>query len=100
VYDERGDFHEKSCNMASVDLEPVMGADDVRVLTTLVEEHARRTDSPQAKRILANWTSVLPHFIKVYPHELKRVLGVERRATQYSGPREMAAAAFAEVQRG
>ena len=100
VYDERGDFSDKSCNLASVDLEPLMGADDVRILTILVEEHVRRTGSPQAKRILANWTSVLPHFVKVYPHELKRVLGVERRTTQYSGWREMAAVAAMEVQRG
>jgi glutamate synthase domain-containing protein 2/glutamate synthase domain-containing protein 1/glutamate synthase domain-containing protein 3 len=100
VYDERGDFSEKSCNLASVDLEPLMGAEDVRILTALVEEHARRTGSPQAKRILANWTSVLSHFIKVYPHELKRVMGVERRQTQYTGWREMAVAAAAEVQRG
>ena len=52
----------------------------------MIEEHARRTGSPQAKRrFSATGTSVLPHFVKVYPHELKRVLGVERSATQYSG---------------
>jgi glutamate synthase domain-containing protein 2/glutamate synthase domain-containing protein 1/glutamate synthase domain-containing protein 3 len=100
VYDEQGDFYEKCCNLASVDLEPVMGADDVRVVTQLVEEHSRRTGSPQAKRILANWTSVLPHFVKIYPHELKRVRGVERSTTQYSGVRELVAVAAAEVQRG
>jgi glutamate synthase domain-containing protein 3 len=99
VYDERGDFYEKCCNLASVDLEPVMAAEDVRILTKLVEEHVRRTGSPQGKRILANWTSVLPHFVKVYPHELKRVRGLERSAAQYTGVREMAVAAV-EVQRG
>jgi len=78
----------------------LMGASDVRILTTLVEEHARRTGSPQAKRILANWTEVLSHFVKVYPHELKRVMGAERRAKQYSGAREVAAAVAVEVQRG
>jgi glutamate synthase domain-containing protein 3 len=100
VYDERGDFHEKSCNLASVDLEPVMGADDVRIVTALVEEHARRTGSPQAKRILANWTSVLSHFVKVYPHELKRVRGVPRNTTPYARVREMATAVAMEVQGG
>jgi glutamate synthase domain-containing protein 3 len=72
----------------------------VRILTALVEEHARRTGSPQAKRILANWTSVLSHFVKVFPHELKRVMGVERRTTQYAVAREMVAVAATEVQRG
>ena len=100
VYDELGDFHDKSCNLASVDLEPVMGAEDVRILTALVEEHARRTGSPQANRILDNWTSVLSHFVKVYPHELKRVLGIERRTKPYIGARQMASVAAVEVQRG
>ncbi len=84
VYDERGDFHEKSCNLASVDLEPMTAEEDVRILTALIEEHVRRTGSPQATRILADWASVLPNFVKVFPHELKRVLGVERTAMQYS----------------
>ena len=105
VYDEAGDFHDKSCNLTSVDLEPVMGAQDVRILTTLVEEHARRTGSPQAKRILANWTSVLSHFVKVFPHELKRVMGIERSKRQYTTPvvepkGELAAVAAGEVDRG
>jgi hypothetical protein len=38
--------------------------------------------------------------VKIYPHELKRVRGVERSATQYSGARELVAVAAAEVQRG
>jgi hypothetical protein len=40
--------------------------------------------------------NVLPHFIKVYPHELKRVLGVPRVQAQYAG----AAVAALEVQHG
>ncbi len=99
VYDERGDFHDKSCNLASVDLEPVEVAEDIRLLKKLIEEHILRTGSPRAKKILTSWTSELPRFIKVYPHELKRVLGVERRATQYVGARQMAAA-VREVQHG
>ncbi len=99
VLDECGDFHEKKCNLASVDLEPLTGDDDVRILTALIEEHVRRTGSPQGKRILANWDSMLPNFVKIFPHELKRVLGIERVAKQYSVAREMVAAAV-EVQRG
>jgi glutamate synthase domain-containing protein 2/glutamate synthase domain-containing protein 1/glutamate synthase domain-containing protein 3 len=99
VLDECGDFHEKKCNLASVDLEPLTGDEDVRILTALIEEHVRRTGSPRGKRILANWDSMLPNFVKIFPHELKRVLGIERVAKQYSVAREMAAAAV-EVQRG
>jgi glutamate synthase domain-containing protein 3 len=99
VYDELGDFHEEKCNLASVDLEPLTSEEDMRTLRALIEEHVRRTESPQGKKILANWPAVLPNFIKIFPHELKRVLGIERVATQYSVAREMVAVA-AEVQRG
>jgi glutamate synthase domain-containing protein 2/glutamate synthase domain-containing protein 1/glutamate synthase domain-containing protein 3 len=99
VYDERGDFHDKSCNLASVDLEPVAHTEDTRLLKSLIEEHKRLTGSPRAAAILKNWAAELPRFVKVYPHELKRVLGVERSVTPYTGVRQMTAAAV-EVQRG
>ena len=38
------------------------------------------TGSPRAKRILENWNSMLPKFVKVFPHEFKRVLTQERSA--------------------
>jgi glutamate synthase domain-containing protein 3 len=98
VYDERGDFHDKSCNLASVDLEPVVHLDDVRLLKSMIEEHVLRTGSAQGAKLLSNWEMELPRFVKVYPHELKRVLGVERSATVYSGVRQQRAAAAVEVQ--
>ncbi|PSH05309.1 MAG: glutamate synthase large subunit [Acidobacteria bacterium] len=100
LFDEPGDFHEKYCNLTSVDLEPLVDADDVKLVKSLVEEHARRTGSPKAKSMLANWEALLPHFIKIYPHELKRVRGVARCETQYTGVRQMASAAAVEVNRG
>ena len=36
------------------------------------------TDSPQAKWILKHWDATLSQFIKVFPHEYKRVLGIPR----------------------
>ena len=36
------------------------------------------TGSQQAEWILENWDELLPRFIKVFPHEYKRVLGVSR----------------------
>jgi glutamate synthase domain-containing protein 3 len=44
----------------------------------LVARHAELTDSPQAKWILKHWDAMLPKFVKVFPHEYKRVLGVPR----------------------
>ena len=72
VLDERGDFAEKRCNLAAVDLEPI--AEDAALLRTLIERHVQFTASPRAKWILENWSTMLSKFIKVFPHEYKRVL--------------------------
>ena len=36
------------------------------------------TGSPRAKWILENWGEMLPKFVKVFPHEYKRVLGIPK----------------------
>jgi glutamate synthase domain-containing protein 3 len=83
VFDERMDFTEKRCNRASVDLEPLIEFSDVRIVHDLVSRHWKLTDSRRARGILDSWSEMLPRFIKVFPHEFKRVLGVSRTREQY-----------------
>ncbi len=98
VFDERGDFTEKRCNLESVDLEPVLETQDAqfaeaqlaegqlaetKLLKDLVTRHLELTGSPRAAWILENWPESLSLFIKVFPHEHKRVLGVSRRRQPY-----------------
>jgi glutamate synthase domain-containing protein 3 len=83
VLDEKGDFTEKRCNLASVDLEPVIESRDVELVHGLVQRHYGVTGSKCAQNILDNWMEMLPRFIKIFPHEFKRVLGVTRTRTQY-----------------
>ena len=93
VFDERGDFTEKRCNLASVDLEPVLEAQDPRLVETrradanlvkiLVARHLELTGSPRAAWIIENWQEALSRFIKVFPHEHKRVLGISRSRQPY-----------------
>src|SRR5271163_3749295 len=78
VLDETGEFARTQCNPASVDLEPLVEADDVAKVRALIEKHLALTGSPRAGWILDNWTQTLPKFLKVFPHELKRVLSAER----------------------
>src|SRR5207248_8707501 len=52
VFDEKMDFTEKRCNLAGVDLEPVIEPRDVELVLTLVTRHAELTSSPRAKWIL------------------------------------------------
>jgi glutamate synthase (NADPH) large chain len=78
VLDHAGDFPSVRCNRNEVDLEQVTEAKDVELLHRLISRHGEYTGSPQAKWILQNWETTLPKFIKVFPHEYKRVLGVPR----------------------
>jgi glutamate synthase (NADPH/NADH) large chain len=83
VFDEKMDFTEKRCNLASVDLDPVIEPRDVELVRGLVERHYELTGSKRAKNILDNWVEMLPRFIKIFPHEFKRVLGVSRTRHPY-----------------
>ncbi|MCU1275689.1 MAG: glutamate synthase large subunit, partial [Bryobacterales bacterium] len=78
VLDEKCDFAEKRCNQAGVDLEPVIDTADVQLLRDLIARHFECTGSPRAEWILENWNEMLPKFVKVFPHEFKRVLGIPR----------------------
>ncbi|MGH9375834.1 MAG: glutamate synthase large subunit, partial [Terriglobia bacterium] len=78
VLDRAGDFVRVKCNRREVDLEPVTDHKDIETLLNLISRHAETTGSPQARWILDNWEATLPKFIKVFPHEYKRVLGIPR----------------------
>jgi glutamate synthase (NADPH) large chain len=101
VLDEAGDF-EKLCNMAMVQLEPVLSEEminentyhqsgdleahgrvdvfqnllesDVERLHILITRHAKLTGSKRAANILADWKTWLPKFRKVMPVEYRRAL--------------------------
>jgi glutamate synthase domain-containing protein 3 len=48
--------------------------DDVEAIHALVAEHAERTGSPVAARVLESWDELRPKFVKVMPHDYKRAL--------------------------
>jgi len=74
VLDEHGKFAER-CNMGMVGFDEISEADAIE-LRTMIDEHRRRTDSPVAARVLAEWPQLLAKgaFLKVMPHDYKRVL--------------------------
>ena len=78
VLDELGDFAGKRCNRAGVDLEPLVKEQDIATVRTLIERHLAFTGSPRAKYVLDNWAELTGKFVKVFPHEYKRVLGIPR----------------------
>jgi glutamate synthase domain-containing protein 2/glutamate synthase domain-containing protein 1/glutamate synthase domain-containing protein 3 len=74
VLDERGEFAGR-CNMGMVGFEEPSSADALE-LRALIEEHRARTGSPVAARVLSQWDELLGRgvFVKVMPHDYKRVL--------------------------
>jgi glutamate synthase (NADPH/NADH) large chain len=98
VLDEEGDFTQR-CNMAMVELEPIpeeesaaaeggtgeleghgkvkidhVGGHDDEMLKGLIQRHLLYTGSERARRVLENWATYLPKFVKVMPVEYRRAL--------------------------
>jgi len=94
VYDEDGEFV-KRCNSAMVSLEKLQTKEEQQAasqpagwhnsqtdeaqLRRLVEDHHRWTGSLRAREILDQWAQARGRFVKVLPHEYRRVLS-ERKA--------------------
>ncbi|MBA2256004.1 MAG: glutamate synthase subunit alpha, partial [Thermoleophilaceae bacterium] len=72
VLDEEGTF-EQRCNQQIVDLEEP-GAEDLAEVRALVAEHAERTDSTVAARMLSDWDGLAGAWVKVIPRDYKRAL--------------------------
>jgi glutamate synthase (NADPH) large chain len=73
VLDETGDFAASLCNRDMVDLEP-LEAGDREIVRRLIDTHVALTGSPRGTAILARPEEYLPKFVKVYPHDYKRIL--------------------------
>ncbi|EZH71549.1 glutamate synthase [Aquimarina atlantica] len=73
IYDEKKTF-EMHCNKEALNLDPVIEEKDIEELKALIENHYNTTLSPLAQRILENWGSELPKFIKIFPEEYKQAL--------------------------
>ncbi|WP_281323584.1 glutamate synthase large subunit [Flavobacterium aestivum] len=73
VYDAQKKFENGLCNMEMVALETLEDDDLIR-LKQLVKNHSLYTNSPLAKRLLADWENESRHFIKVMPTDYKKAL--------------------------
>ncbi len=102
VYDDQGDFSTRRSNKSSVDLEPLVDPADVEQVRDLLARHRDATGSPRAAWVLEHWADAQPRFIKVFPHEYKRVLGVARAQSVYAPPAILSplVATAAEVHHG
>jgi glutamate synthase domain-containing protein 3 len=74
VLDEKGQFAENCCNQEVVDLDQIDSPEELADLQTLIEQHVALTGSELGQRVLKNWKSLAPRFVKVMPKDYKRAL--------------------------
>ena len=86
VYDVPGEFVRVRCNKTAVDLEPIFEPEDVLLLESLMRQHVEYTGSVLAQRILEKWPENVKNFVKVFPHEYKRILAKKPKAVEKLEP--------------
>ena len=92
VLDEAGDFRIR-CNKEILDpmqLEPLVGEEDIDEVKDLISRHLRYTNSKVAERVLIQWDELQPKFVKVMPKDYKRAMLAMKRAQQEGIPWEVA----------
>ena len=69
--------------------------DEVAEVRAMVERHVHWTQSAHARRILEQWSELLPRFVRVLPHDYRRVVEAQARMREKGlTPEEAEMAAF------
>lgn len=79
VFDPEGEFPEK-CNMGMIGLEKIVKDTEKELLRGFVQEHHAATKSDIAYELLETWDTSVRKFVKVMPHDYKKVLEELRAA--------------------
>ncbi len=98
VLDETGDFGAHHCNLEMVGLEPVTDARDSATLRRFIEKHLAYTGSTVAKRVLDQWETLLPKFVKVMPTDYKKALEKMSAEQQLAAVEGLPAGELADAQ--
>jgi glutamate synthase (NADPH) large chain len=79
VFDPDGTFAAR-CNTEMVGLEHLADdPEDTAAVHELLVRHRDLTGSERATQLLENWSTILPCFIRVVPHDYRRVLEAQAR---------------------
>jgi glutamate synthase (NADPH/NADH) large chain len=82
VYDDQGDFGDAPLQQGTASIWSRWCCDDdVAEVRGILERHRDLTGSPRAAWVLEHWADAQQRFIKVFPHEYKRVLGYSSRGS-------------------
>ncbi|GAA5040961.1 glutamate synthase [Marivirga lumbricoides] len=89
VLDDTEQFRQ-NCNLSMVGLDP-LEQEDIRILKEMIEDHITYTDSAKAKGIMADFDKYVSRFIKVIPHDYKRVLQEKKQKEEEKTPQKIVA---------
>ena len=80
VFDPENKFSER-CNMGLVGLETIETVEETEAVYNYIKEHVEMTGSTVGQSMLEDWDNNVKKFVKVMPHDYKRVLE-EREAAK------------------
>ncbi|HET9880451.1 MAG TPA: glutamate synthase-related protein, partial [Candidatus Binatia bacterium] len=85
VLDEKGDFIVR-CNRAMVEVTAIDDASEIELVKNMIFRHAEYTDSRRATEILLSWDEMISRFVRVLPHDYRRVLEGEKGTANFALP--------------
>ena len=78
VWDEKGDFATR-CNKQMVGLERLEDLVEIEEVRQMIRRYVEYTGSGHAARMLNGWEEAVPRFVRVIPHDYKRMLSAIQR---------------------
>jgi glutamate synthase (ferredoxin) len=97
VFDADGQFIPR-CNKEMVGLTVLSLVEDpeeAAAVRAMIEKHVHWTQSAHGRRILEQWTELLPKFVRVLPHDYRRVVDAQHKMRAKGlSPEEAEMAAF------
>jgi glutamate synthase (ferredoxin) len=85
VLDAQGDFIVR-CNRTMVEVTTIDDASEIEFVKNMIFRHAEYTDSRRATEILLSWDEMISRFVRVLPHDYKRVLEREKATANFALP--------------
>jgi len=81
ILDEDRQF-EVRCNKEMVGLGPLEDAAEIEEVLGMIRRHVQATGSARAQDILVRWAELRPLFVRVIPHDYRRVLEAQNEMRQ------------------
>jgi glutamate synthase (ferredoxin) len=90
----------RRCNNERLQYEHLQDSEDEPIVRAMIERHALLTDSPVARRLLADWPNTVRRLIRIAPIDYLRIVSLIDRNRKAGVPKEEAElAAFLEKKR-